>query len=131
MVTDFRPGVAAVVLRESATSVTRWVSGFAGITMLALLTVMPPFTEAEIRFANPGPPVSGPGSKNSGHGPPPVHRPLVHVGAAQISEPTTVTGTAVPPAHTGFVLVAMAGGGGALSCTARSDQLFAGVSAYS
>src|SRR5262245_36120144 len=81
-------------------------------------------------FAKPGPPVSAPGSKNSGHVPPLVQSPLVHDGAAQLSVPVIVEVVEASPAHTD-VADASAGGGGATSWTTRSDQLLAGVSAYS
>ena len=130
--TVFRPGVTGgMVLRERATSVTRWVAGLAGSTMLALFTVTPPVTRAEMWFAYPGPPASGPGSKNSGHCPPPVHSPFVHVGAVQHTETDNRHRHRRAPTHTGFVEETIVGGGGALSWTARTAQLFAGVSAYS
>src|SRR5258705_13383366 len=98
--TAFVPGVEAVVFSESATDSTRCVAGFAGMTMLALLTVTLPVAVATKRLRYPGPPVSGPGSKNSGHAPPEMHRPFVHVGAVQSSVPVSVKGAAVTPLQT-------------------------------
>src|SRR5213594_3770194 len=93
MVTFCAPGVAPVVFSDSVAWSTRLVEGLPGMTMLVDgngLTVTPPVTVAAMWFAYPGPPVSGPGSKNSGHVPPPVQRPFVQVGAAQLSVPVTV-----------------------------------------
>src|SRR5687768_11156680 len=56
-VTFLAPGVAPIVRRFSVT----WV----GETKVTEFTATPPVTAAAMRFAKPGPPGSGPGSKNS------------------------------------------------------------------
>src|SRR5437867_12189916 len=75
------------------------------------------FVKAGVSLTKAG----GWGSKNSGHVPPPVQRPFVQVGAAQLSVPVTVEVVEALPVQTA-VAVAIAGGGGALSWTARTDQ---------
>jgi hypothetical protein len=121
-VTFFAPVVAAVVFRESVTCVTGVVEGEPGTTMAVLLTVTLPVTEEPMWFVKPGPPVSGPGSKNS---------------EPEVDVPVTVTLTEERPVQTadGEVLTGAAGGG-ALRWTARTAQLPAkpepaALSAYS
>src|SRR4029077_9810418 len=98
--------------------------GLPGMTMLLAgngLTVTPPDTVAVMWFANPGPPVSGPGSKNSGHVPPPVQRPFVQVGAVQLSVPVIVEVAEACPVQTA-VAVGGTGGGGGLSGALRASR---------
>ena len=105
--TFFVPVVAAVVFKERVSCVTGVVEGLPGITMLALLTTTPPVTDAAMWFAYPGPPVSGPGSKNS--------EPDADV-------PVRVAETDERPVHTAAETLAGVAGGGALSWTARTAQ---------
>jgi hypothetical protein len=87
-VTFLSPGVAEVVLSDIETFSTGWAAGFGGSTSVgAKLTVTPPVTVTRRWLAYPGPPVSGPGSKNSD--------PATGLSAV----PVNVTVAAVDPWH--------------------------------
>src|SRR5262245_12964790 len=109
MVTFFAPVEAPVVSRVSVT----WV----GSVKAAPVTVTPPETEAAMWFAYPGPPGSGPGSKNP--------EPDEEVPVMTTSTEGRAAQTAAGDAEAG------AAGGGARSWTTRIAQLFMGESAYS
>jgi len=102
MVTFFAPVVAAVVLRLKVTEVA--------FVNVALLTLTPPVTVAVRWFRNPGPPVSGPGSKN----PDPETDVPVIVTDVEASPCATEAGRAVAGVE----------GGGAMSCTALAPYVF-------
>src|SRR5258705_7280555 len=119
IVTFCVPGVAEVVFSDSVACRTRLVAGLPGTTMFVAgkgLTLTPPVTVAVRWEAKPGPPVSGPGSKNSRQVPPPVHSPFVQVGAAQSSVLVIVEVVEGSPAQTaGPVASARRGGADCLA----------------
>ena len=82
-----------------------------GLLYVVLLTVTPPLTLAVMRFKNPGPPVSAPGSKK----PDP---------AGEVPSPVMVTAVEAEPVGTDPDADAGLAGGGAISLTARTPYVF-------
>ena len=131
---DAAGAVGAALTVRIPTPVANWASGLVIVTLLApvvaltvesvsvtcvgsvkltLFTTTPPVTDAPMRFAYPGPPVSGPGSKNSE---PEDELPVI-VTLVEDKPWQTVAGDALDGVA----------GGGALSWTTRTAQVFAAL----